>query len=328
MKFVITGIGSIGRRHFQNLYKLGFHNVAVVRRSPRADKPQKEFLAKFKPKVFYDLDEALRTKPDVVFVTNPTSLHAATALKAVRSEAHVFVEKPIAHNRSGVSKIIAEAKKRNRVLYVGYHFRFHPQLKVMKKYIASGALGKISSARFVTGEYLPGWHPWENYRRSYSARKDLGGGVVLTQSHDLDAAFWFFGRPKAVIARVANTGTFKIDVDDIADMIFSLERCPAVYLHLDYLERPPVKRYTVTGSKGRLEWDYHRGALHLIKPNGKVREFKLPKGFRRNDMYLSEIRDFLSCIRNQRETGEDAAKVLEMALRAKEASRLKKALNF
>lgn len=324
MRILVIGTGSIGRRHFRNLHALGFRDLAVVRSRRRTDAPQREFFTRYRPKVFYDLRAALAEKPDAVFVCNPTSLHVPAALRAIRSGAHVFIEKPISHSRAGVGALIHEARQRKRILYVGYHFRHHPLLKTAKRLLDAGQLGKIHSARFVTAEYLPGWHPWEDYRKSYAARRDLGGGVVLTQSHDLDLIYWFFGKPRLVTACVRSSGALGIPVDDIAVMTFKTPRCPVVVSYLDYLSRLPVKGFAISGSRGLLEWDYHGNFLRLAPVRGKARVMKTPRGFERNDMYLAELRDFLRCMRQGKQpatNGEAGAAVLNMALGAMSTKR-------
>ena len=331
MRILIVGTGSIGRRHFRNLHELGVRELAVVRSRRRMDEPRREFFATYRPRVFYDLASALAEKPDAVFICNPTSLHAPTALAAIRGGAHVFIEKPISHSLLGVRTLIREAEKRERILFVGYHFRYHPHLIAIKRLLEKKSLGTVYAARFTTGEYLPNWHPWENYRKSYAARRDLGGGVTLTQSHDFDIALWLFGKPRSVMARVGASGLLDLDVDDTADMVFSLEQCPAVSIHLDYLARPPEKRLEIFGSQGRIEWDYHAGTLCIVSGNGKVRSVPLPQGFERNQMYLAEARDFIRCVRRTEEpesNGISGCAVLEMCLRAKEASRRKRIVAF
>ncbi len=324
MNILIVGTGSIGRRHFRNLHALGFRKLAVVRSKHRMDGPQREFFAKYRPRVFYDLATALAERSDAMVVSNPTSLHVRTARVAIRAGAHVFIEKPISHSRSGVAELLREARRRKLIVYMGYHFRHHPLLKAAKRLLDAGKLGKLHSARFITGEYLPGWHPWEDYRKGYAARRDLGGGVVLTQSHDLDLISWFFGKPRLVAADVRSSGALGIPVDDIAVITFATPRCPVVVSHLDYLSRPPVKEFTISGSRGRLEWDYQGNFLRLVLANGKARTMKLPTGFKRNDMYVAEIKDFIRCIRQGRKPetdGQAGAAVLEIALGAMDARR-------
>lgn len=327
MKFLIAGTGSIGRRHYKNLLALGYRNVAVVRSKRRMDQPQREFVAEYRPRIFFDVKKALAERPDAVFVCNPTSLHIPTARSAVKAGAHVFIEKPVSHTSDGVDELLREAARRRKVVYVGYNFRHHPLLKIAKRYIDKGAIGQLHSACFVTGEYLPGWHPWEDHRKAYAGRKDLGGGVVFTQSHDLDLIHWFLGPAKIVSAIVRNSGALGIDTDDNAVLVFSTPRCPVAVSHLDYLSRPASKHFTISGSTGTVEWDYYGNILRVKRANGKVRVIAAPKGFERNQMYFDELKDFMRCIRRgltPESDGKSGRAVLEMALAAKKLTKVKR----
>jgi len=312
MQFLIVGLGSIGRRHAKNLYSLGYKDISVVRTKKRADSEQEKFFREHKPKVFYDLRKALKEKPDVVLVTNPTNLHLQTAEAALESGAHLFIEKPISHTMRGVSEFLKRAKKMKRIVYVGYNFRHHPHIEYTKKLLDEKKLGTVFSARFITGEYLPGWHPWEDYRKGYAARKDLGGGMLLTQSHDIDTALYFFGLPKRVHGSRKNSGLLQITADDIADLILEYPH-GTVSLHIDGLTSPPIKEFLIYGTKGNISWDYHKGIL-LITIHGKTTIKKL-KNFDRNSMYIAEIKEFISCIRKKKEpmsNGKTGAEVLAL----------------
>lgn len=317
MKCAVVGLGSIGRRHAENLLSLG-HEVIVVRHGKSIDSMQKRFLAKHGLRVVYDLAEALEEGQDVVFVTNPTSVHVATARQALLSGAHVFVEKPISHSLSGVASLIGLAKKKGLVLNVGYHFRFHPQLQKLDALVQKGILGKVFLARLATGEYLPDWHPWENYKKGYAARKDLGGGAALTQSHDIDTALWLFGKPESVRAHSHATRALGIDVDDIAEFSLTTSRVADISIHIDYLTRPPVKKLEVFGSKGSALWDGTTNKLTITKPDGHAHTTTLST-FKRNDMYIAELKDFFAKVRRGRgdvRSAEDAQLVLKIALSA------------
>ncbi len=182
MKFLIAGLGSIGRRHFRNLRALG-ENDLVLYRTNRATLPNDELAGS---PVETDLAQALAGKPDVVIVSNPTSLHLDTAIPAARAGCHLFLEKPISHSLERVDELAAAVRQSGSRVLVGFQFRFHPGLRKAAALLAEGAIGKPLAFHVHWGEYLPGWHPWEDYRQGYAARSDLGGGVVLTLSHPLD----------------------------------------------------------------------------------------------------------------------------------------------
>src|SRR5262249_47206669 len=157
-----------------------------------------------------ELAEALRQHPDVVMVTNPTSLHVETACQALEAGAHVLGEKPLGSSLEGVPALLERAHQIHRALAVAYNPRFHPRVQRMKELVNAEAIGKIVSARAEASEYLPDWHPWEDYRQSYSGRRDLGGGAVLTFSHELDTVCWLLGPPKRLTALAAHVSRLEI----------------------------------------------------------------------------------------------------------------------
>jgi hypothetical protein len=203
MKALVVGLGSIGRRHARNWVRLGLGEVLVCRQT---DRPLPEPLG-VPAREFRALDEALADQPDVVLVTNPTSLHLATARLALQAGSHVLVEKPISHTLDGTESLLHS----ERLVTVGYNLRFHPGLLRTRELLHAGAIGKPLSLRAEVGEYLPDWHPWEDYRQSYAARRDQGGGPILTFSHELDSVYWLLGMPVAS-RRHAHASALEIDL--------------------------------------------------------------------------------------------------------------------
>ena len=147
MKFLICGLGSIGQRHYQNLRSLGFKNIIVY--SPGKGEKEWRFKKRYKVREFQSLAEALSQKPDVAFITNPTAFHIPSALEALRANCHLFIEKPISHNLKGVDYLLKLAKKKNKIVFVGYNFRFHPSLIFIKKVLNQKRIGRPIFARFA-----------------------------------------------------------------------------------------------------------------------------------------------------------------------------------
>ena len=189
MKILICGSGSIATRHYKNLISLGYEDIIFY-------KSTKFFRsAKLKKKlIFYDLKNALNEKPDVAFICNITSKHVTTAIECAKRNCHLFIEKPISNNLKNIQDLKKIIKKNNLFLFVAYMIRFHPLIKKIKALIENKKKAKIFYATSIWGEYLPGWHPNENYKKSYAANKKFGGGVRLTLSHDLDLMCYLFGK--------------------------------------------------------------------------------------------------------------------------------------
>ena len=189
MKFLIAGLGSIGRRHFRNLLTLGERDI-ILYRTHQATLPDDE-LAGFP--VETDLLSALSHHPDAVIISNPTALHLDIAIPAAQSGCYILLEKPVSHSMTRLGELEHAIQLNKLKVLVGFQFRFHPGLQKVKQLLDTGSIGDLLSARAHWGEYLPNWHPWEDYKLGYAARSDLGGGVVLTLSHPLDYLRWFLG---------------------------------------------------------------------------------------------------------------------------------------
>ncbi len=329
LRALVVGLGSIGRRHARNWVALGLGPVAVCRQTRS---PQPEPLG-IGVQEFTDLDEALADRPDAVLVTNPTSLHVETACKALQAGAHVFIEKPIGHRLDGVAGLLNEAEQSDKHLMVGYNLRFHPGLIRFKELLQRGAIGKPLSARAEAGEYLPDWHPWEDYRASYSGSAELGGGAVLTFSHELDALCWVLGAPSRVVAMAAHASSLEIDTEDTAELVLQFPSGPLASVHVDYLMRPPRRNLEIVGEAGVLRWEYDQNRVLLYAP--QTRQWRIEEGdprLQRNDMYLAELAHFAACVRGEIARplidGRQGAAILAIALAALRSSKEEKAIDL
>ena len=290
MKMLIAGLGSIGRRHLRNLLTLGVKDILLYR-SGKATLDDQE-LAPFA--TFHDLDEALSQKPDGVIVANPTALHLPVALKAIAAGANVLIEKPVSNSMEGLDalQILLDGHKKRAM--VGFHFRFHPVLQAIKTLLDTGELGQPLYARSHWGEYLPDWHPWEDYRRTYAARADLGGGVVNTLSHPFDYMRWLFGELDSLGAHCGHLSALELDVEDYAEVNLNFANGAVGQVHLDYFQRPPSHTLEISCEDGRVLWDNADGSARIFYADGRLmKTLTLPPGFERNTMFLDEMRAFL-----------------------------------
>ncbi len=317
MKFLFVGLGSIGERHLRNLYALGERDFLAFRTrrevSPVELQCNVQRVGSF--------EEGLAAGPDAVFVTNPTVFHVPFALEAVKSGCHVFVEKPLSSSLNGVAELAGEAARRARVVYTGYHLRFHPILRAIRTLLAEGTLGTPLSAHLAVGQYLPDWHPGEYYRAGYAARRELGGGVILTLSHEIDYALWLFGRARSVFCLGGKKSTLELDVEDVADALVQFESGCVVHIHLDCLARPPRRGLRVLCERGMIEWDYFsdRAEVWRLELAEEPETIMLDRGFDKNTMYLDEAAHFLRTIRGEEEPVvplTDGIAALKLALAA------------
>jgi predicted dehydrogenase len=335
VKFLIAGLGSIGRRHLRNLLALGERDILLYR-SYTSSLPGDE-LAGFP--VETHLEAALAHQPDVVIVSNPTALHLQVAIPAAKAGCHLLLEKPVSHTLEGVDELHTAVQNSGSRVLVGYQLRFHPGLQKTAELLKAGAIGRPLSARAHWGEYLPGWHPWEDYRQGYSAQASLGGGAILTLSHPLDYLRWLLGEVESVWAFTGKRSDLELDVEDCAEIGLNFRQGTLASAHLDYNQRPPEHTLEVTGTQGTLRWDNRNGAVSIFvaQPDGKdpgkagkwqtypIQEtFGEGKIFERNDLFLAEMRHLIQVVHGAAEavcTLDDGIQALRIALAAQRSGK-------
>lgn len=301
MKFLIAGLGSIGRRHLRNLLALGESDI-ILYRTHRGTLPDSE-LPDFP--VETDLTTALKQQPDAVIISNPTALHLDVAIPAAQAGCHLFLEKPISHSLERIDELTVAVSSTGVSVFVGFQFRFHPGLRQVKRLLEKGVIGQPLSARAQWGEYLPGWHPWEDYRQSYSARPELGGGVILTLCHPLDYLRWLLGEVTHLWAFAGQLSQLELQVEDSAEIGLRFASGVIGSVHLDYARRPPAHQLEIVGTRGTLQWHNEDGAVHLYQASnpdlqqvsgGEWEIFPPPEGFERNTMFLEQMRHFVAIL--------------------------------
>lgn len=333
MKFLIAGLGSIGRRHFRNLIALGEKDIVLLR-SHRATLPEDE-LAGYP--VETDIRDALKKhKPDAVIVANPTALHLDVAIPAAEAGCRILLEKPVSDSLDRLDDLQKTADKSGSKILVGFQFRYHPTLNKARELIQQGAFGQILTVHAHWGEYLPQWHPWEDYRQSYAARADLGGGVIRTLTHPLDYLRYLIGEVESLWSFNAHISPLEIDVEDAAEIGLQFSSGAIGGVHLNYVQRPPSHRLEIVGTDGTLRWDNADGTLYFYKmpapfgsfsdlaPAPVIETYAPPEGFERNHLFEAQTRHFIEMVRGESEprcTLADGAQALRLALAAGESQK-------
>lgn len=335
MKFLIAGLGSIGRRHLRNLLTLGERDILLYH-THHSTLPEDE-LSGFP--VETDLQSALVHKPDAVIVSNPTALHLDVAVPAVEAGCHLFLEKPVSHNLDRVDQLKQAVHRNNLRVFVGFQFRFHPGLRQIIQLLSEKAVGEPVSTRAHWGEYLPDWHPWEDYRKGYSARSDLGGGVVLTLCHPLDYLCWLFGEVDAVWSLTSNQGGLGLKVEDTAEIGLCFTSGVLGSVHLDYIQRPPAHWLEIIGTRGTIRWDYYRNIVETLTESTQVitsqsaitaQQSETQLTEIRNQMFMAEMRHFLDVLQGKEQpvcTLDDGIRALELALAVHSSAQKKRLIS-
>lgn len=292
-RILIVGHGSIGQRHLRIVREsLPHANLAVLLRSGAKEVEGVT--------CFTSMDQALAFKPLAAIIANPAPFHIDSALALARNGCHLLVEKPISTATEQVHSLLQVVREQGIVLQVGYNLRFLPSLRDFRRQVQSGRVGRILSVRCEVGQHLETWRPGNDYRIGVSARRELGGGVLLELSHELDYLRWIFGEAEWVSAWIGQQGALDIDVEDTAHLLLGMAEStggdvvpvgPVVSLALDFLRRDMTRRCIAIGEYGSLIWDALTGTVELrsdAKPSGQfLFEHKPPRDYTYREQWLS-----------------------------------------
>jgi predicted dehydrogenase len=315
MKILIVGLGAVGQRHGRNLRQLLGKEVELCAFRQRGlgvsltDRLEIEPTARPEDTlgltVFRNLDKALASGPDAVIVANPSSFHLGVARQAAEAACALFIEKPVSHTWDGVPELARLVAEKKLTTMVGCQWRFHPILARARAILDGKSLGRLVAVNAVYGEHMPSWHPYEDYRLSYASRREMGGGVLLTQIHEFDYLGWVVGWPEQVFSMGGHLSDLEIDVEDTAS---TLLKCRAdgrpipVHVHQDYLQKPPVRTCDFIAEKGRLHVNLLEARLKAWDAEGRLCADEDFSTLARNEMFLSEMRHFLECVEGKTES--------------------------
>jgi len=322
MLILVVGCGSIGKRHIRNLKALEAGEIIAHDIKPeRCHQVEQECGIK----AYSELEEALAQKPDVALICNPTSLHIPAALSAARSGCHLFIEKPLSHSLDGVSELTKIVAQKGLVTLVGCNMRFYPSIALIKELLEKGSIGKVLCARVQAGQYLPDWHPWEDYRQGYSANSALGGGVILDGVHEIDYIRWLLGEVGQVFCLSGKFSSLEIDTEDLAEILLWFNSGAIAEVHLDYIQRFYGRSCQLIGEEGTILWDFNEGQVKSYSAESKRWQvFPQKPDYDINEMYIEEMKHFLQCVEGKTKPMRDiksARRILETALAAKESAR-------
>lgn len=327
MKISIIGFGSAGKRHVQNLLSISNAQIVICTKQ-KISNPSPS-----RVKVVSSISECLKEKPDVGIIANVSSHHIPIAIKLARVGADLFIEKPLSNSLKGTMELTRLVRKKRLITQMGCQFRFHKCIKEIKKLISSKKLGRIISVRVECGSFLPDWHPYEDYTKSYAAKDELGGGVILTNIHEIDYLHWFFGDASEVFSMTGKYSHLKISSDDLSAAIIKFKNNVIAELHLDYFQKPEFRSCKVIGTKGTAYWDSDANTLTL-HDNKKNKWIKVLEwsNYDRNSMFKEEMTHFLNCVKKRKATINpaevDGIKTLKVGLAVIKSSKAKKVIKL
>jgi predicted dehydrogenase len=328
MDILVIGCGSIGRRHIKNLLGLG-HKVTATDVSADSRKAAGAALGVV---VVETTEAGLALKPQAVLICTPPSTHLELAAKAINAGAHVFIEKPVSDTPDGIGSLEKLAAKKGKMVQVGYNLRYVPALVKLKRALEAGTYGKALSARVIFAQYLPYWRPGTDYRQGYTGKKRFGGGIILEASHELDYICWLLGKPVKLSCAARKVSSLDVDTEDTADILVDFESGALANVHLDFVRQDYKRGCGIECEKAtlvwKLGWRSGRSTLEArsfdpARPEAIKSEMLLDVPWNANDMYVEEMKSFVSAIGAGRKPSpglREGELALRLALKALESS--------
>ena len=309
MKILFIGLGSIGQRHLQNLKLIYGSNIKFYAvRTTSHNNYIKDGLSKkindlndhYEIELFKSIDEAMqKNKYDSVFITNPSSLHAETIIKCLEFRVNIFVEKPLCVTTEEGEIIKNKLKNSDSILYIGYQNHFDPLFQKVKDLICSKKLGDLVSARFEWCTYLPDHHKYEDYKKSYAARSDLGGGVLLGLSHEIDMIISLFGQPNTITALKSNNKKINLRVDDtiMALCDYSNKNNKFILnLTLSYSQILETRNFKIHLEEGFIDCDLNERKITILDSKKSETPEIFESNISRNEIFISQTKQFIKAI--------------------------------
>ena len=303
MKLLVVGAGSIGRRHIKNLLRLAENRDMGLSVVEPDDVIRKRVCGERGLAGYEDMSAAFGGDAfDAAFICTPNHLHVPQAKEAVKHGCHVFVEKPLALDWRQAETLAPLLRERNRFLMGGCNLWFHPGVRTLANALAERLIGLPLYCRARFAHYLPNWRPGWDYRRSYSAQKSQGGGILLDAVHEPDYLCRLFGGVSKVWGSLCRIGDLEIDVEDTANYVLWHGGAFFSEVHVDFLRRDKARGCEVVGTHGTLVWQSEGKNPERVS----VRRFDARSGewtvlhqdeaYDLNAQYVDEMDYFLRCV--------------------------------
>ena len=307
-KMLFVGVGSIAKRHIKNLFKLQQNHeysfsVDVFRSGSGGE--METDIAGLIANIYTDYAKVPKDY-HIIFITNPTQLHLETLGQFHNNGRHFFIEKPLC-GAEQLKYASTDFLRKDSVYYVACPLRYTNVIQYVKNNID---VEHVRAVRSISSSYLPDWRPGIDYRKTYSARKELGGGVSIDLIHEWDYLYYLFGDPAYVQSMISRVSNLDINSDDIAVYIAAYRNMVAE-LHLDYFGRFPIRKLELFMDDDTVECDLINSTILYQKEN-RTLSFQSD----RDTWQIAELQHFLGLIENKKfgaRNIETAKKVLNIA---------------
>ena len=334
MNILIIGLGSIGQRHLRNIrqiypksnifcYRRKFHVPSLTEKN---NIKNIDLRKKYKLKYINSLNNLNKLNLDAALICTPSKFHIDEAIKIASQNINLFIEKPLGSSLKKISKLKNIILKNKIITMMGFQMRFCPVLNKVKNVINSKIYGKLNQVIIHNGENISNYHNYENYEVSYAARKKLGGGVILTQIHELDYFLNLFHDYKIIkiLKFSEKISNLKLNVEDTLISLFKIKKKNSVVLcslNLNFYETPPKKTLLLIYEKITIEADFLKKII--IFKNSKNKKKIVKFNYNRNDLFKSEMKYFFSHIKNKKKISDsfninNGIKTLKFAIKLKQ----------
>lgn len=322
MKFLVIGLGSMGKRRVRNLQRHG--ELDIIGFDVRKERAE-EAARLYSIKTFTDFKSAAKEQPDVLVISCPPDKHLEYAHYAAEQGLHFFTEVNT-ENPTKLAELIRKLEGKKLVAAPSCTMRYHPCATAIKKLIESNKMGKPMLLTYHSGENLEDWHPWEKVTDYYVGKKETGGGRDQIM-FELEWIRWLLGDISSVRALATKLSKTKADIYDTYDLILETRSGVAANILVDVIQRPADRIFRLVCENGMIHWDWMSHAVRAYNVReGRWEEIpERPgyKGYLVEEMYEEEMKQFLKAVRGEEEypiTFENELKLLEIMYAAEESS--------
>lgn len=299
MRFFIVGLGSMGKRRIRNLHALGEKDIVGF--DIRLDR-NKEAQEKYSIRTVEKFADISPNDFDVLIISTSPDAHGDYIRYALKHTKHFFVEHPT--NDDGYKEILAN--KDETIKAPSCTFLFNPAIKMMKQVLEEGRIGRILAFQYHMGQYLPDWHPWEDYREVYFSKKATGACREMFCFELIWLNSLIGSDIKEIRGTIAKLSDLDMDADDTVTAAVAYENNVRGTLLIDVLSRKPYRTLRLLGSDGVLEWERFDYQIKVFNSADKKTEvISIPKGnpekgyVNEEEMYIDEIKTFLDAIKGR-----------------------------
>lgn len=324
-KFLIVGLGSMGKRRVRNLQYLKAGEIVGF--DPREDRRQQVAQA-YGIRTLADIEAAMRENPDVLVISTPPDLHVKYAMLAAKNNRHFFMEASVVDK--GMDELIALCKGKKIIAAPSCTARFHPSVVKIKELVDTDTIGKVLAFSYHSGQYLPDWHPWEDYRQFYAAKRETGAAREIVP-FELVWLTWVFGYPDAISCFKGKLSKLDIDIDDVYQLIMRFKSGTLGHMLVDVVARVPYRTCRLIGEEGLVQWEWGEGVKVYTAKDKKWHEYRVEEGTTvegysdkiKEGHYIEEMGRFIRAIKGEKKypyTLEDDREILSLLYAAERSS--------